>query len=102
MKLLIKQGSVIDPANKVNDLMDVLVEEGKISKIAKTIREKADEVIDARGKIVCPGLIDMHVHAREPGFEAKETIATCAKAAARGGFTSIVVMPNTNPPTDSK
>ena len=101
-KLLIKGGRVIDPANKVDKAMDVLVENGKIAKLAENMGEKADETIDAKGYIVAPGLIDMHVHLREPGREDKETIATASKAAAAGGFTTIVGMPNTTPDADNQ
>ncbi|MCX6798512.1 MAG: dihydroorotase [Candidatus Diapherotrites archaeon] len=99
--LLIKGGKVVDPANKVEHLADVLIENGKIKKVG-SIKEKADETIDAKGLIVCPGLIDMHVHLREPGREDKETIATASRAAAHGGFTTIVGMPNTNPTADNQ
>ncbi len=101
-KLLIRGGRVIDPANKVDKKMDVLVENGKIAKLAESIKEKADETIEAKGHIVTPGLIDMHVHLREPGREDKETIATASRAAAAGGFTTIVGMPNTTPDADNQ
>jgi dihydroorotase len=101
MKLLIKGGRVIDPANKRDELADILVEAGKIVKIAQNITDKTDEVIEAAGKWVVPGFIDMHVHLREPGFEAKETIYSGTRAAARGGFTGVACMPNTNPVVDN-
>ena len=97
MKLLIKNGRVIDPATKTDAVSDVLVEDGKIVKVDKSIQEKADKTIDAKGCFVMPGFIDLHVHLRDPGFEHKETVATGAKAAARGGFTTILAMPNTKP-----
>jgi len=100
--LLIKGGRVIDPANRIDAEMDVFVENGKIAKAAKGINAKADETIDAKGLIVCPGLIDLHAHLREPGREDKETIGTASRAAAMGGFTSIVGMPNTNPAADNQ
>jgi dihydroorotase len=92
----IKNGRVIDPANGVDEVRDVFIEAGKIATSAAD-----DEVIDATGKIVVPGLIDMHVHLREPGRTDKETIATGTRCAARGGFTSVVCMPNTTPAADN-
>ncbi|MFH1790429.1 MAG: dihydroorotase [Candidatus Omnitrophota bacterium] len=102
MSLLIKNGRVIDPENKRDGVMDVFVKNGRVAKVAKNIQEKAKETINAAGKIVAPGLIDMHVHLREPGREDEETIQTGALAALAGGFTSIVCMPNTTPPCDSE
>lgn len=101
MRLLIKNGHVIDPTVPLNQVMDILVEDGKIIKVEESIQEEAQEVIQADGYYVMPGFIDLHVHLREPGFEYKETIYTGALAAARGGFTTICPMPNTNPATDS-
>lgn len=101
MKLLIKNGRVIDPATKTDALSDVFIEDGKIAKVAKSIKEKADKTINAKGCFVMPGFIDLHVHLRDPGFEQKETIVTGAKAAARGGFTTILAMPNTKPVVDN-
>ena len=100
MKILIKNGLVIDPANKIEDILDILVEKGKISKLAKAIRVDADKVIDAKDKIVMPGIVDMHVHLREPGREDKETVATGTKAAKKGGVTAVLAMPNTSPAID--
>ncbi len=97
MKLLIQNGQVIDPASQTNEVMDILVENGILSKMQKKITEQADKVIDASGNWVIPGLIDVHVHLREPGYEYKETIATGTRSAAKGGFTTICPMPNTNP-----
>ncbi|MBW8057695.1 MAG: dihydroorotase [candidate division NC10 bacterium] len=122
MRLLITGGRVIDPANGVDDILDVLVEEGQILQVGREgqgsgVRGQGkknkkpgnqepsttnpDRVIDATGKIVIPGLIDMHVHLREPGREDEETIASGSAAAARGGFTSICCMPNTEPVNDT-
>lgn len=100
MRLLIKNGLVIDPANEINEIRDVLIENGKILEVAKDINSPGAQEVDAAGKIVCPGFIDMHVHLREPGFEYKEDISTGTRAAAVGGFTSICCMPNTNPVID--
>ncbi len=104
MNILIKNGHIIDPANKIDDKLDLLVSDGKIAKIGKpgTISANGAQVIDAGGKLVVPGLIDMHVHFREPGFEYKETIATGTAAAKAGGFTSVCCMPNTNPVNDNR
>ena len=102
--LLITGGRVIDPANSFDALADVFLRDGKIVAVGKGAAQSADantEHLDARGKIVCPGLIDLHAHLREPGQSAKETIATGTRAAARGGFTSIVCMPNTQPSIDN-
>lgn len=101
-ELLIKGGRVIDPANSINDLLDVFVKDGKIIEVAKGIQVPGAKVYDATGKLVVPGLIDIHVHLREPGYEYKETIASGTRAAARGGFTSIACMPNTNPVADNQ
>lgn len=102
MSLLIKGGRLIDPATKRDGQFDVLIKEGKVCRVDKAIdASEADEVLDAGGCYVVPGLIDLHVHLREPGFEYKETIRTGAMAAARGGYTSICPMPNTKPAIDS-
>jgi dihydroorotase len=101
VKLLIKNGRVVDPANNVDEVLDILVENGKISKLAKNIPPNTKEVIDATNKIVMPGLVDMHVHLREPGREDKETLATGTKAALKGGVISVLAMPNTQPAIDS-
>jgi len=100
--LLLSGGRVIDPANHFDAVADVLIQNGKISVIGKNLSAPADvEKFDATGKIVSPGLIDLHVHLREPGQTAKENIATGTAAAARGGFTSVVCMPNTAPTIDN-
>ena len=101
-KILIKNGRLVDPANGIDKKMDILIEDGKVKKVADFIVEDEDaNVIDADEKAVMPGFIDLHVHLREPGFEYKETIETGSKAAARGGVTSICPMPNTKPAIDS-
>lgn len=102
MKILIKGGKVIDPANNFSGKADILIEDGKIKDVGMDLDTAGAEVIDAAGKLVVPGLIDMHVHLREPGLEAKETIATGTRAAARGGFTSVACMPNTKPVIDNQ
>ncbi len=103
MALLISGGLVVDPAQGLEDVRDVLVEDGKIAGLEPpgTIPKEGREVIDAKGLVVAPGLIDMHVHLREPGQEYKETIETGTAAAARGGFTGVACMPNTQPVNDS-
>ncbi len=101
MILLLKNGHIIDPTIGRDEMADIFIVEGVIDQIGKKIGTGvAADVFDLNGKIVAPGFIDMHVHAREPGFEHKETIATVAAAAAAGGFTAICCMPNTNPPID--
>ena len=99
--ILIKKGRLIDPANGVDAVKDILVKDGKVAEISDNIEENADKVIDATGLVVMPGLIDLHVHFRDPGYENKETIATGSRAAAMGGFTTVCAMPNTNPVTDN-
>ena len=101
MKLLIRQGRLIDPVGGIGGVMDVLIEDGKVAVIGSDLREPEAEVIDARGLVVCAGLVDMHVHLREPGFEYKETIETGCAAAAAGGFTAVACMPNTRPAVDT-
>lgn len=101
MTILIKNGRVLDPANNRDEILDVYVEDGIIRTVAPSIDEAADEIIDATGCFVTPGLIDLHVHFRDPGFEYKETIKTGGMAAAKGGFTTVCPMPNTNPVTDN-
>jgi len=99
--ILITNGRVIDPASRRDEIADVAIAKGKIARIGK-FSGKARETLDARGMIVCPGLIDIHVHCREPGHEEEETIATAASAAVAGGFTTILAMPNTHPPMDNE
>ncbi len=100
MQLLIRGGRVVDPAYNIDDTLDVLLDDGKIAQISKHLEADGSKVLDASGLVVAPGLVDMHVHLREPGFEAKETVATGCAAAARGGVTTLVAMPNTRPATD--
>ncbi len=104
MKLLIKGGRVIDPASEQDFVGDILVEDDKISRIAPRINlsTPARQTIDAKGKIVSPGFIDLHVHLREPGREDEETIASGGRAAVHGGFTCIACMPNTEPVNDNQ
>lgn len=99
---IIRNGRVIDPANNRDEVADLAIVDGKIANVSQlsTINSQPDE-IDGRNLIVCPGLIDMHVHLREPGFGHKETIESGARAAAAGGFTSVVCMPNTSPAADN-
>lgn len=104
MKLLLKNGKIIDPVNNLSGHYDILIENRVISKISKTgIKENSEdlEIYDLKGMYVLPGLIDMHVHLREPGYEEKETIKTGCEAAAAGGFTTIACMPNTKPVVDN-
>ncbi len=102
--LLLTGGRIVDPANNLDSMADLLIVDGKIAAVGRkaSINAPADvERLDVTGKVVCPGLIDLHVHLREPGQTAKETIATGTAAAARGGFTSVVCMPNTSPTVDN-
>jgi dihydroorotase len=99
--ILIKNGRVIDPANNIDANLDLLIEDGKIVKIGESLNVQAAEVIDASGLLVTPGLVDMHVHLRDPGLEYKEDIISGTKAAAAGGVTSIACMPNTTPIIDN-
>lgn len=102
--MIIKGGRVIDPLSKRDEVLDIKIEDGKIVEIAKDIEASSDkeEIIDARGKIVVPGLIDVHVHFRDPGQTHKEDLVTGSQAAIAGGFTSVVQMANTSPKIDSK
>lgn len=106
MKLLLTGARIIDPAQKINSISDILLEGGKIAKIGADLLQPENsrdaEIIEVAGMIVTPGLIDMHTHLREPGQEYKETIATGTRAAVAGGFTSIACMPNTDPVNDNR
>lgn len=102
--LLITGGRIIDPKQGIDWVGSLLIADGEIAWLAAGDAEPPEDdfdVLDASGMVVCPGFIDMHCHLREPGFEAKETIATGTAAAARGGFTTVCCMPNTNPPIDT-
>lgn len=104
MNLWIKNGNVLDPANGIDKICDIYVKDGKVAYIgslSSNVMDSDYEEIDATGKYVMPGFIDLHVHLREPGFEYKETVETGTKAAAKGGFTGVCPMPNTKPATDS-
>lgn len=109
MRLLLQGGRVIDPAQHIDEIMDILIVDGRIAALGKDIDRglisklsPPARVIDATAKVVTPGLIDIHVHLREPGFEYKETIASGSEAAAAGGFTSIACMPNSKPVNDNR
>ncbi len=105
MRILIAGGRVIDPANTRDAVLNVLIEDGRIAEVASPgahAAPAADRVLDARGKVVCPGFVDLHVHLREPGREDMETIATGTRAAARGGFASVCCMANTTPVNDNQ
>lgn len=99
--MIIKHGLVMDPASGLSEHMDILVKDGKIVKIAPEITDDAEEILEARGLIVGPGLLDTHVHFRDPGFTYKEDIHTGALASAKGGFTTVICMANTSPTVDN-
>jgi dihydroorotase len=103
MKLLLKGGRLIDPVTKRDEVVDIQITDGRIDRIAPSISApQGYKSIDLKGKVVAPGLIDMHVHLREPGYEHKETIETGCASAAEGGFTAVCCMPNTNPAIDDE
>ena len=102
MSILIQGGRVLDPANGVDKVQDVLIIDGRIAEIGGNLKADGAQTIDAAGKLVVPGLIDLHVHLRDPGQEYKEDIVSGTRAAAAGGFTSVVCMPNTKPVNDNK
>jgi len=102
MQLIFRQGRVVDPSQNLNRVADLGIEDGRVAQIASRIRKKGRKEIDARGLILAPGFIDMHVHLREPGREDSETIETGTAAAVRGGFTGVACMPNTQPVNDSE
>ncbi|MFQ5829609.1 MAG: dihydroorotase [Candidatus Methylomirabilia bacterium] len=103
MNLLIRDGRTIDPANGVDAVQDVLVQDGRIATLGRALSApEGTPTVDARGKIVCPGFIDLHAHLREPGYEYKETIGTGTRAAAAGGFTAVCAMANTFPVNDNR
>jgi len=101
LKLLLKGGRIVNPAEAYDQIADIMIENDRIIEIGKELNAAGAEVFDAQGLVVAPGLIDMHVHLREPGLEAKEDIASGTRAAAAGGFTTIACMPNTKPTVDS-
>ncbi len=101
MKVLVKSGRVVDPANNIDEKLDVLIVDGKIAELAANIDAGDAEVMNAAGLIVAPGLIDIHVHLRDPGLEYKEDVITGTQAAAAGGVTSVACMPNTSPVNDN-
>ena len=101
MKLLLKNGRVIDPASEMDSIADVLVENGRIAAVGENLTAADAELVDCTGKVVAPGLIDMHVHLRDPGLEAKEDVVSGTQAAAAGGFTMVACMANTRPAVDS-
>jgi len=100
MRLVLKGGRVIDPSQGLDEDLDVLIEDGHVQKVGKRLDTRRGRIIDVRRRVVCPGLIDLHTHLREPGREDKETIATGTRAAAAGGFTAVCAMPNTDPVND--
>ena len=100
-RILLKGGRVIDPAAQYNEVSDVLIEDGRIQKVGKDLKAGEAKIHDVSGKVVVPGLIDMHVHLREPGQEAKEDFLSGSRAAAAGGYTTVATMPNTSPVVDT-
>ena len=101
MRILIKNGRVIDPDSRLDEICDILIENGQIAKVEKELSDNAAKIIDAEGCYVMPGLIDMHVHFRGPGQTHKEDVITGAMAAAKGGVTTVLAMPNTKPVIDN-
>jgi len=99
--IVIRGGRILDPGQGLDQVGDILIRDGRIAAVGPNASGEAQRVIDASGLVVCPGFVDLHCHLREPGFEHKETIATGTLAAARGGFTTVCCMPNTEPPVDS-
>ncbi len=102
MKLLIRGGRLVDPSQGLDEVTDVMVEEGEVAAVGGGLPDRGAQVIEASGLVVTPGLIDMHVHLREPGREDKETVESGSRAAAAGGFSSVVCMPNTDPVIDNE
>ena len=98
--ILSRRGRVLDPSSNRDETADLLIEEGRVAAVESSLEVPGAEVIDARGLWVAPGFVDLHTHLREPGHEGAETIETGARAAALGGFTAVVAMPNTDPPLD--
>lgn len=103
LDLFLRNGRLIDPESNVDSELDILILDGKIADVGRSLQvKKSVDTLDLKGKIVAPGFLDMHVHLREPGFEHKETIESGCAAAAAGGFTGVCCMPNTNPPIDTE
>ena len=101
--ILIRRGRIIDPSQGIDQISDLLIQDGRIKGIERQIDPPEDaEIIESTGLVVTPGFIDIHCHLREPGFEYKETVATGTLAAAKGGFTTVCAMPNTNPVMDTR
>ena len=101
-KLLVHGGRFVDPGRNVDELADVLLVDGRVAAVGLNLDTQGTEVIDAAGLVVSPGLVDIHTHLRDPGQEYKETIASGTEAAARGGFTTVCCMPNTEPAIDTR
>ena len=101
MRLLIQNARIIDPSQNLDQGGDLLLEEGRIAQIGRGISQEGAQVIDARGLVAAPGLVDMHVHLRDPGLTYKEDLYSGCRAAAAGGVTSLLAMPNTKPAMDS-
>ena len=101
MKILLKEGRLIDYKNKTDGIYDILIENDMIAKVGRNLEDDADRTINCKGLNIIPGMIDIHCHLREPGFEYKETIETGSRSAVAGGFTTICPMPNTNPTPDN-
>ena len=101
MALLLKNAHVVDPSVELDGVVDVLIDGDKIAEVGENLAAEGAEVRDLSGKYLVPGLVDMHVHLREPGYEVKEDIESGTRAAAKGGFTGVCAMPNTDPVTDS-
>jgi dihydroorotase len=99
-RLVLRGGRVVDPSRKVDEVLDLALEDGTVAEIGTKVAARGAEVLDLKGLVVCPGFIDLHTHLREPGREDKETIATGTRAAAAGGFTAVCAMPNTEPVND--
>lgn len=100
MRLLIRRGRLVDPVSGIGGVMDLLLEDGKVAVIGSNLSDSRAQVLDVEGLTVCAGLVDLHAHLMEPGFEYRETVSTGSQAAAAGGFTSVACMPDTQPPID--
>ena len=100
-RTLLSGGRIVDPSQGLDDDADVLIVDGRVAECGKKVSRRGAEAVDVAGRVVCPGLIDLHVHLREPGQEDKETIATGTLAAAAGGFSAVCAMPNTEPVNDN-